>query len=75
MQEPKTYGYYIVNKDGKVIEWEEDFYTAVKHANAKADVFNKTYGIYNCRYKKLVKWCSGWRNTYNRSMPYYKFGR
>lgn len=61
----KNYGYYIVTENDKIIEWEEDFYTAVKHANAKADTFGKTYHIYNCKFKKYVKACSGWRNENN----------
>ena len=69
----KTYGYYIATKEGKILEWEEDFYTAVKHANAKAEVFHKTYYIYNCKYKKYVKACSGWRNENNYNPC--RFGR
>lgn len=68
----KTYGYYIVTDDDKIVAWEDDFYTAVRLANAKADVFGKTYHIYNCKYKKFVKACSGWRNSYNGG---YRFGR
>lgn len=71
-EQVKTYGYYIINGNDKIIEWVDDFYTAVKHANAKAEVFNKVYYIYNCKYKKTVKACNGWRNNYNNG---YRYGR
>lgn len=71
-KQPKAYGYYVVTGDDKIVAWEEDFYTAVRLGNAKADIFGKIYHIYNCKYKKFVKACSGWRNTYNSG---YRFGR
>jgi hypothetical protein len=43
-----------------IVDWDGDFYCAVRYANAKADVFGMTYYSYNCKYKKVVKACSGW---------------
>lgn len=68
----KTYGYYIATKEGKIVDWNSDFYCAIRYANAKADVFGKTYYIYNCKYNKYVKTCNGWRNANNGC---YRFGK
>lgn len=69
---PKSYGYYILNNEGVAVAWEENSYDAARLANAKADIYYKTYYVYDIK-KKTSKAYTGFNG--NRNRIYHPYGR